>query len=183
MNLVSRVCVSFYTPVLQSLASSIMPWKEDDTARWKWFLPCLPHKEPSQPSLQKLPIPPILLGAKRALFQSWSGSFFERLSLTRVVVSFPEKWEQKHLWNINVSHTLSGRERKLTTSHLLHCEGIILMKSCKFKWKKKKKEGRSENCKDTWESVRPRNPADCKLRTTAGRWERNSLPWMVDLKY
>lgn len=138
MNPVSRVCVSFYTPVLQSLASSIMPWKEDDTTRWKWFLPCLPHKEPSQPSLQKLPIPPILLGAKRALFQSWSGSFFERLSLTHVVVSFPEKWEQKHFWNIKVSHTLSGRERKLTTSHLLHCEGIILMKSCKFKWKKKK---------------------------------------------
>lgn len=57
MNPFSRVCVSSYTPVLQSLASSIMPWKEDDTAKWKWFIPRLPYKEPSQLSLQKLPTP------------------------------------------------------------------------------------------------------------------------------
>lgn len=44
-------------------------------------------------------------------FQSWNGSIFETLSPTHVVVSFTEKWEQKHLWNIKASmHSLEERE-------------------------------------------------------------------------
>lgn len=41
--------------------------------------------------------------AKQAQFKSWSESFLETLSLTHVVVSFIENWEQKHLWNIKAS--------------------------------------------------------------------------------
>lgn len=92
--------MSFYTPVLQSLASSIMPWEEDDTTRWKWFIPCLPDKEPSETSLQNLPIPPILLKINKLSSSLGVECFFERLRFTHVVVSFMENE------NKNISETL-----------------------------------------------------------------------------
>lgn len=138
--------MSSYTPVLQILASNIMPCKEDDTINWKLFIPCLPYKEPSQLSLKSCQCHPrpawssALLStryevlAKQAQLKARRQCYFQtypgcRLLHREVRMKTPLKYQSRH--------TVAGRETKISTSSpdicLLACEDIILTKTCKLK--------------------------------------------------
>lgn len=123
---------------------------------------------------------PDLLGPKQAQFQSWSESSFETLSLTHVVVSFTEKWEQKHLWNIKASIQCL-EEREKSQLHIYWVVKVLFWWSHASLNKKKRRGVRI--AKTHGNLPGPEILLNCKLRTTAGRWEKNSPPRMVDLKY
>lgn len=69
--------------------------------------------------------------AKQVQFKFWSESFFETRSLTHIVVSFTEKWGQKHLWNIKaIIQWLEEREN----SAKLHQRYVYWLVEILFWW-------------------------------------------------